>query len=123
MAYIELTESNFNEVIENNETIIIDFWAEWCGPCKQFGPVFEKVAEANSDITFAKVNTEEQQALAQQFQIQSIPTVMIIKEKTLLFNQGGAFGEADFSNLVKQVKEIDMDQVRAEVEAEQAKQG
>lgn len=122
MAYIELTESNFNEVIEQNDTIIIDFWAEWCGPCKQFGPIFEKVAEENPDMVFAKVNTETEQGLAGHFQIQSIPTVMIIKEQVLIFNQAGAFNEDGLNNLVKQIREVDMNQVRADIAEQQAQQ-
>jgi thioredoxin 1 len=119
MAYIELTESNFNETIENNDILIIDFWAPWCGPCKQFGPIFEKVAGENSDIAFAKVNTETEQGLAGHFKIQSIPTLMVIKEKSLVFNQAGAMDEANFNNLVQQIKELDMDKVRADMEAQQ----
>jgi len=119
MAYIELTESNFNETIENNDTLIIDFWAPWCGPCKQFGPVFEKVAQENPDVAFAKINTETEQGLAGHFKIQSIPTLMVIKEKSLVYNQAGAMDEANFSNLVSQIKELDMDKVRADMEAQQ----
>ncbi len=119
MAYIELTESNFNETIEKNDTLIIDFWAPWCGPCKQFGPVFEKVAQENPDVAFAKINTETEQGLAGHFKIQSIPTLMVIKEKSLVYNQAGAMDEANFSNLVSQVKKLDMDKVRADMEAQQ----
>jgi thioredoxin 1 len=122
MAYIELTEANFNETVENNAIVIIDFWAQWCGPCIQFGPIFEKVAEQNADITFAKVNTEEQQGLAGHFQVQSIPTIMVIKEGVMIFNQAGAFDEDGFTSLVKQVKELDMTQVHADIAAEQEKQ-
>ncbi len=119
MAYIELTQSNFNETIENNDILIIDFWAPWCGPCKQFGPVFEKVAQENPDVAFAKINTETEQELAGHFKIQSIPTLMVIKEKSLVYNQAGAMDEANFNNLVSQIKELDMDKVRADMEAQQ----
>ena len=119
MAYIELTQSNFNETIENNDILIIDFWAPWCGPCKQFGPVFEKVAQENPDVAFAKINTETEQGLAGHFQIKSIPTLMVIKEKSLVYNQAGAMDEANFNNLVQQIKELDMDKVRADMEAQQ----
>ena len=80
MAYTDLTTETFNETLDNNEIVIIDFWAEWCGPCKQFAPIFEKVAEDNPDITFAKVNTEEQQVLATQYGIRSIPTLMVVRD-------------------------------------------
>jgi thioredoxin 1 len=120
MAYIELTEKNFDETVENSTTLVIDFWAPWCGPCLQFGPTFEKVAEQHPEVTFAKINTEEQQGLAGHFQIQSIPTLMVIKEKIMIFKQAGAPDEAGFSNLVQQVKDLDMDEVRAEIEAQQS---
>lgn len=122
MAYIELNGENFNDTVANNDIIIIDFWAQWCGPCKTFGPVFEKVAEANADVTFAKVNTEEQQALAGHFGIRSIPTLMVIKEQVVVFNQAGALSEEGLNDLTKQVKELDMDMVRKEIEKEQQQQ-
>lgn len=118
MAYIDLTESNFNETVEKNDILIIDFWAEWCGPCIQFGPVFEKVAGENTDVAFAKVNTEVEQGLAGYFQVQSIPTLMVIKEQVVIFNQAGALDEAGLNALVQQVKELDMDKVRAEMSTE-----
>ncbi len=123
MAYVELSEQNFNETVTNNDIVIIDFWAPWCGPCKAFGPVFEKIAEANPDITFAKVNTEEQQALAGHFQIRSIPTLMILKEQVMVFNQAGALPEEGLNDLIAQVKELDMDKVREEIAKEQQAQG
>ncbi len=119
MAYVELSEENFNDTVTNNDIVIIDFWAPWCGPCKSFGPVFEKVAEANPDITFAKINTEEQQALAGHFQIRSIPTLMILKEQIVVFNQAGALPEEGLIDLIGQIKELDMDQVREEIAKEQ----
>ncbi|MBN2825932.1 MAG: thioredoxin [Campylobacterales bacterium] len=122
MAYIELNEQNFNDTVTNNDIVIIDFWAPWCGPCKSFGPVFEQVAEANTDITFAKVNTEEQQGLAGHFQIRSIPTLMILKEQIVVFNQAGALSQEGLNDLIRQVKELDMDRVRAEIAKEQEKQ-
>jgi len=122
MAYINLDGENFNDTVANNDIVIIDFWAQWCGPCKSFGPIFEKVAEENSDVTFAKVNTEEQQELAGHFQIRSIPTLMVIKEQVVVFNQAGALSEEGLNDLVKQVKELDMDMVRKEIEKEQQQQ-
>jgi len=122
MAYIELSGENFNDKVSNTDIVIIDFWAPWCGPCKAFGPVFEKVAEANTDITFGKVNTEEQQELAGHFQIRSIPTLMVIKEQIVVFNQAGALSEEGLNDLIGQVKELDMDVVRKEIEKEQQKE-
>ena len=115
MAYTDLTKETFNETLDSNEIVIIDFWAEWCAPCKQFAPIFEKVAEDNPTITFAKVNTEEQQALAQQYNIQSIPSLMVVRDGIILLNQGGSLPEEAFDKLITHVKELDMDAVRAEI--------
>lgn len=115
MAYTDLTTNNFNETLDSNEIVIIDFWAEWCGPCKQFAPIFEKVAEENPDITFAKVNTEEQQVLAGQYGIRSIPTLMVVRDGIILLNQAGMLPEEAFGKLIKHVKELDMDKVREEI--------
>ncbi len=119
MAYIDLTTKNFNETLDNNEIVIIDFWAEWCGPCRQFAPIFEKVAENNPDIVFAKVNTEEQSAIASQFGIYSIPTLMVSRDGIILMNQAGMLPEEAFDKLIAHVKELDMDQVRAEMAKEE----
>ena len=118
MAYINLTTENFTETIETNETVIIDFWAEWCGPCQQFAPIFEQVAQNNPDITFAKVNTEEQKEIAAQFAIRSIPTLIIVKEGVLVFNQAGMLPEESFNDVIKQAKELDMAKVHEEIKNE-----
>jgi len=125
MATLDLSEANFSETIENNNIVIIDFWAPWCGPCKQFGPVYEKTSEQYPDIVFGKVNTEDEEALAGQFQIRSIPTTIIIKESIAVFQQPGAIPEEGLKDVIRQVQELDMDMVRKEVakqqEAENAK--
>jgi len=100
-------------------TFILDFWAPWCGPCKQFGPIFEKVAQEYPDILFGKVNTEEEQAIAGHFQIQSIPTVVILRENIALFQQPGMLPEEALHDLIKQVKALDMDQIRKEIAQQQ----
>ena len=115
MALIHLTKENFDEIVENNSIIVIDFWAEWCGPCKAYGPVFEKIANEYPDITFGKVDTEEEQELAGYFQIRSIPTTFIIREQIVVFSQPGALPEEALRDVINQVKELDMDQVRKEM--------
>jgi len=120
MATVEITDTNFNETIEKNDIIIIDFWAPWCGPCKSFGPVYEKVSNEYPEIVFGKVNTEEQQALAGHFQIRSIPTTVILKENIAVFQQAGVIPEEGLKDIIKQVEELDMDMVRKELEKQQA---
>jgi len=118
MATIKLTKDNFNEIVESNDITIIDFWAEWCGPCKQFGPIFEKVSNEYEDIAFGKVNTEEEQELAGYFQIRSIPTTIIIREGVIVFSQPGLLPEEGLKDIISQVKALDMEQVKKEVEAQ-----
>ncbi len=122
MATQELNSENFNDTIQGNDIVIIDFWAEWCGPCKSFAPTFERAAENHENIVFAKVNTEEQTELAQACQIRSIPTLMIFREQILLFNQAGALAPAQLEDVIEKVKELDMEQVKASMEAEESKE-
>ena len=113
MSTVELTKDNFKETIDGAKTVIVDFWAPWCGPCKSFGPTFESVSEANEDIVFAKVNTQDQQELASAFGIRSIPTLMAFKEQIIVFQQAGALPRGPFEELVGKVRELDMEEVRA----------
>ena len=119
MATQELNSDNFNDTIQGNDIVIIDFWAQWCGPCKSFAPTFETASESHADIVFAKVNTEEQTELAQACQIRSIPTLMIFREQVLLFNQAGALAPAQLEDVIEKVKELDMEEVRASLREEQ----
>jgi thioredoxin 1 len=114
-ATVEVTSQNFKEVVEKDGIVLIDWWAPWCGPCRAFGPTYEKLAAQNPDLTFGKVNTEEQQELAGGFDIRSIPTLMILRDKVLLFSQPGALPEAALEDLIKQVRALDMEKVRAEI--------
>jgi len=100
--------------------VIIDFWAAWCGPCIQFAPIFEKAAEKYPDVTFGKVNIDEQQAIASQYGIHSVPTVMVVRDGIILLNQGGSLPEEAFPKLIDHVKELDMDQIREEIAKEDA---
>lgn len=119
MATVNLTEDNFNETIDNNDIVIVDYWATWCAPCRAFGPVFEKASEKHEGIVFGKVNTEEQQALAAAFNIRSIPTLMVFKEKVLVFAQPGMLPGPVLDELIGKVRELDIDEVRAKIAEEQ----
>ena len=115
MAVVELTKENFEQVITSNSTVVVDYWAPWCGPCRGFAPVFERVAEANPDVVFAKVNTDDEQEIAQHFQIRSIPTLMVFREQIIVFSQPGALPQNALEQVVAKAKTLDMDEVRKQI--------
>jgi thioredoxin len=119
MATIDLTKDNFEQTVNGNPIVIVDFWAPWCGPCRGFAPVYEKASESHPDVVFAKVNSDEQQELAGAFNIRSIPTLMVFREKVLLFQQAGALPGSALEQVLSQAKSLDMAKVHAEI-AQQA---
>lgn len=119
MATVELTAANFDEVASADGIVLVDFWADWCGPCKRFAPVYERSSEKHTDIVFGKVDTEAEPALAGRFDIRSIPTVMAIRDGVLVFAQPGALPEAALESLIEQVRALDMAEVRAKLAAQQ----
>ena len=120
MALENLTSENFNERVQSNQIAILDFWAPWCGPCKSFGPIYEKVSQQYPDILFGKVDTEAEQALGAHFQIRSIPTIMVLKEGIVVFSQAGMIPEEALIDIITQVQALDMDTVRAQIAEEEA---
>ncbi|UFU02039.1 thioredoxin [Ruania suaedae] len=120
MPTIDVTTETFEQTVSTNDIVLVDFWAEWCGPCKQFAPIYDQVSAQHPDVTFAKVDTEAEQELAAQAGIQAIPTLMAFRDGILLFNQSGALPAKQLEQLIGQVKELDMDEVKAKVAEQQA---
>ena len=122
MATVDLTKDNFEEVITQNDLVIVDFWAAWCGPCRGFAPVFEAASEKHADVVFGKVDTEAQQELAGHFAIRSIPTVMVFRDKVIVYSQGGALPAEGLESLITQAQALDMKEVHADIAEQEREQ-
>ncbi len=116
MSVIALTAANFDEVVDNRDMVVIDFWAQWCGPCKSFAPVFKAVSEQYPDVLFANVDTEKETKLAEDFNIRSIPLVMILRQNIVVYSESGALPASALEDLIEQAKALDMDAVRAQLQ-------
>ncbi|RRS01874.1 thioredoxin [Glycomyces terrestris] len=122
MATVELTKDNFEATVTGNGIVLVDWWADWCGPCKMFAPTFEAASEQHDDVVFGKIDTEDQRELSMEAGIQSIPTLMAFRDGILLYSQPGALPPAALEEIIGKVKELDMDAVRAEIEKEEAEE-
>ena len=120
MSTVELTKENFEDVIQKNAMVLVDFWAPWCGPCRAFAPIYEQASAQHADVVFAKVNTEEQQELASAFQIRSIPTLMLFRDQIILFSQPGSLPASALDEILTKAQALDMDMVRKEIAEQHA---
>lgn len=120
MSTVELTKENFENVIQKNPMVLVDFWAPWCGPCRAFAPIYEQASAQHADVVFAKVNTEEQQELASAFQIRSIPTLMLFRDQIILFSQPGSLPASALDEILTKARALDMDMVRKEISEQHA---
>lgn len=123
MPTVNLTKENFSQTIQDSKIILIDFWADWCGPCKRFAPIFDEASENHADVVFAKLDTEAEPEIASALDIQAIPTLMALREGYLLFREAGALGSSQLETLLSDIKKVDMEEVRAEVAKQEAEHG